>query len=153
MVGDWSTGGTPLKEPPKKFMLTTCMSKSYNVYALAQTQPCEWVMKPDRDQEDIPRLSNKEGVVLELLVCNRQQEMYGLELMEKSGERLKRGTIYVTLSRMEEKGYVSSRQETEHPSRPGIPRRLYRLTGYGMRVYSAWSLVRDQLFGVAGHTI
>lgn len=110
-------------------------------------------MKRDNDQDNIPRLSNKESVVLELLIGNPTQEMYGLELMEKSGERLKRGTIYVTLGRMEDKGFVSSRQETEHPSRPGVPRRLYRPTGYGMRVYSAWSQVRDQLFRVAGHTI
>lgn len=103
-------------------------------------------MKRNNDQENIPRLSNKESVVLELLIGAHTQEMYGLELMEKSQARLKRGTIYVTLSRMEDKGYVSSRQETEHPSRPGIPRRLYRLTGYGMRVYSAWSQFRHQLF-------
>jgi PadR family transcriptional regulator, regulatory protein PadR len=110
-------------------------------------------MKREDDQDSIPRLSNKESIVLELLIDNPMQEMYGLELMEKSGERLKRGTIYVTLGRMEDKGFVSSRQETEHPSRPGVPRRLYRPTGYGMRVYAAWSQVRDQRFRFADHPI
>jgi DNA-binding PadR family transcriptional regulator len=70
--------------------------------------------------------------------------MYGLELVGKSDERLKRGTIYVTLGRMQEKGFIDSRQEAEDPSRPGIPRRLYKPTGYGMRVYAAWKNAREQ---------
>ena len=32
--------------------------------------------------------------------------MYGLELVTESEGALKRGTVYVTLGRLEEKGYV-----------------------------------------------
>jgi DNA-binding PadR family transcriptional regulator len=92
----------------------------------------------------IPRLSNKELLVLELLIANHTREMYGLELVAKSDERLKRGTIYVTLGRMQEKGVIDSRQEAEDPARPGIPRRLYKPTGYGMRVYETWRNAREQ---------
>jgi DNA-binding PadR family transcriptional regulator len=35
----------------------------------------------------------------------RHQELYGLQLVAASRGRLKRGTVYVTLRRMEEKGY------------------------------------------------
>jgi DNA-binding PadR family transcriptional regulator len=102
-------------------------------------------MKRQPEEDTIPTLSTKERLVLELLTGKPNSEMYGLELVEKSGGSLKRGTIYVTLGRMEDKGFVTSRQEIEDASRPGIPRRLYRLTGYGMRVYSAWAHVRSQL--------
>jgi PadR family transcriptional regulator PadR len=78
---------------------------------------------------DFPRLSRKEAEVLRLLITNG--EMYGLEMVNNSPE-LKRGTIYVTLSRMEEKGYVSSRKEDVQPG-DGPPRRCYVATGLGER--------------------
>lgn len=104
------------------------------------------IMRQKDEQDSIPRLSSKERLVLELLMNKSTSEMYGLEFVDMSGNRLKRGTIYVTLSRMEEKGFLTSRQENEDRTRPGIPRRLYRPTGYGMRVYSAWAEVRKELF-------
>jgi PadR family transcriptional regulator len=56
-----------------------------------------------------------------------------------SRRRLKRGTIYVTLGRMEEKGYISSRLDDPPPEAGGWPRRLYKPTGLGRRVLSAWT--------------
>lgn len=83
---------------------------------------------------DIPRLSSKEAEILRLLIANG--EMYGLQLVNTS-DSLKRGTIYVTLGRMAEKGYVESREEEESTARRG-PRRLYWVTGHGARVFRAW---------------
>ena len=81
-----------------------------------------------------PRLpSGKELIVLELLSGKR--EMYGLEMV-KASSRLVRGTVYVLLSRMEDKGYVSSRQEKEE-TQAGLPRRLYAITGLGQRALFA----------------
>lgn len=80
-----------------------------------------------------PRLSEKEAEVLRLLISNG--EMYGLELVRESG-RLARGTVYVTLSRMEEKGFVTSRLESVLPG-DGPPRRRYTPTGLGIRAYRA----------------
>ncbi|HEX6750021.1 MAG TPA: helix-turn-helix transcriptional regulator [Longimicrobium sp.] len=82
---------------------------------------------------DIPRLSAKEAEILRLLIANG--EMYGLELVNAS-ERLKRGTVYVTLGRMSEKGFVDSRQE-ELGIGDGPPKRLYRITGLGARALHA----------------
>jgi PadR family transcriptional regulator PadR len=81
----------------------------------------------------IPRLSAKEAEVLRLLIAN--SEMYGLEMVQRS-TLLKRGTIYVTLSRMVDKGYVESRLEEVSPG-DGPPRRLYKATGLGVRAYLA----------------
>ena len=72
-------------------------------------------------------------------------ERYGLELVDASGGRLKRGSIYVTLGRMEAKGFVASRQEDRAPGAIGLPRRLYRPTPYGLKVRDAYRLLRDAL--------
>src|SRR5262249_54843597 len=82
-------------------------------------------------------LSAKETLILELLV--REGEMYGLQMVAASRRRLKRGTVYVTLGRMEDKGYVPSRQEDAPPGGGGLPRRLYRATPLGRRVLAAWT--------------
>jgi DNA-binding PadR family transcriptional regulator len=71
--------------------------------------------------------------------------MYGLELVRESDGRLKRGSVYVTLNRMEEKGYVAFREEAAAPIEGGMPRPLYRATGQGARVFRAWQLVQRQL--------
>jgi DNA-binding PadR family transcriptional regulator len=87
-----------------------------------------------RDEESIPNLSGKEAVVLEMLLTTGR-ELFGLEMVEASGGLLKRGTVYVTLQRMEEKGLIESRQEARPGAEIGIPRRLYRATGLGARAF------------------
>ena len=72
-------------------------------------------------------------------------ERYGLELVDASRGRLKRGSVYVTLGRMEAKGFVASRQEDRAPGAIGLPRRLYRPTAYGLKVRDAYRLLRDAL--------
>jgi DNA-binding PadR family transcriptional regulator len=91
----------------------------------------------------VPSLSAKEALVLELLLDNPTREMYGLEMVVNSGNHIKRGTVYVTLDRMEDKGYVKSRQEDPQPNASGIPRRLYRVTGYGQKVFEIWQIARE----------
>jgi|HubBroStandDraft_6_1064221.scaffolds.fasta_scaffold157273_2 DNA-binding PadR family transcriptional regulator len=96
-----------------------------------------------REEEKIPSLSGKEALVLDLLFNKATTGMYGLELVHVSANRLKRGTVYVTLSRMEEKGYVESWQEEPRPDAAGLPRRLYRVSGYGQKVYHAYQQARE----------
>ena len=91
-----------------------------------------------------PRLSAVESLILELLIAN-DDAMYGLQLVATSRRRLKRGTIYVTLSRMEAKGFVESRQEERPAGAIGLPRRLYRVTPYGLKVHDAYLLLREAL--------
>ena len=87
-------------------------------------------------------LSPKELLVLELL---REQELYGLQLVAASRRRLKRGTVYVTLGRMEEKGYITSTLEAAPAGAGGLPRRIYKATALGRRMLAAWTSGAKQL--------
>lgn len=95
-----------------------------------------------------PRLPSKERLILQMLVLNGP--MYGLQLVETSEGMLKRGTVYVTLGRLEAKGYVESEQEPQAPGAIGLPRRIYRPTGLGERVLRAWSVLVRELAWEAG---
>jgi len=86
---------------------------------------------------DLPRLTGKESLILDLLI-NQAGELYGLQMVNNSDGKLKLGTLYTTLNRMEDKGYIQSRKEAPRPGARGLPRRLYEPTGLGQRVHSAW---------------
>ena len=73
-------------------------------------------------------MSRTESLVLELL---RNRDRYGLELVDDSSGTLKRGSVYVILARMEEKGFVESRQET--PAGEGRRSSSSHLSGDGIR--------------------
>jgi len=93
------------------------------------------------------RLSGIEELILDLLTKARTREMYGLELVEASGAALKRGTIYVTLQRMDEKGLVESRELAKSTEYVGIPRRAYRATTRGERALKAATVIRRIMAG------
>jgi len=86
----------------------------------------------------VKKLSLTEAVIAHLL-RESTVPLFGLELVRRSSSgklKLKKGTIYVTLERMEKKGLVISERETSPPShvKEGdfyIPRRLYTLTSRG----------------------
>jgi DNA-binding PadR family transcriptional regulator len=93
---------------------------------------------------DMPQFSSTERLIVELLV--EHDELFGLRMVELAGGRLKRGTVYVTLGRMVEKGYLDSRQEPLPEGAIGLPRRLYRPTGLAMRVLAAWQAAEASYF-------
>ena len=80
------------------------------------------------------KLSAKEMLILEILSDNGR-EMYGLDIIERSDGKLRRGTVYVWLSRLENSAYVASREETyaEQHYAESLRRRLYRITEDGNR--------------------
>ena len=88
-------------------------------------------------------LPKKERLILEFLTS--VGPMYGLQLVEHSDGALKRGTVYVTLGRMEAKGLVESQQEPLPPGGIGLPRRLYRPTALGERMLRAWTAFTREL--------
>lgn len=90
----------------------------------------------------LPSISATESLLLDLL---EGRERFGLELVDASGGSIKRGSVYVLLSRMEVKGFVESRQEERQPGAIGLPRRLYRATPYGLKVRDAYRLLREAL--------
>jgi len=90
-----------------------------------------------------PTLSAKEYLVLELLIANGPS--YGLQLVSASKGHLKRGTVYVTLGRMEEKGFVESEPDPDAADHLVLPRRIYRPSGYGLKVLEAWEAMQRVL--------
>jgi len=94
----------------------------------------------DRSAATLPR---KERLILELLAS--EGPMYGLQLVERSDGALKRGTVYVTLGRMEAKGLVESQQEAVPHGGIGLPRRIYRPTALGERMLRAWTVFAREL--------
>jgi PadR family transcriptional regulator, regulatory protein PadR len=93
--------------------------------------------------ERIPTLPPKERLILELLQSDGP--LFGLQLVALSQGALKRGTVYVTLGRMEAKGLVASEQESMPAGAIGLPRRFYSPTPLGKRVLRAWDLVVSEL--------
>jgi len=59
-----------------------------------------------------------------------------LQLIEASGGKLKRGTIYVMLGRLEEKGFVKS-SVLGNIGHAGLPRPIYKITALGERALLA----------------
>ena len=90
--------------------------------------------------KDFPRLSAKTALILEMLAERRKA--YGLELVDSSAGRLKRGSIYVMLNRTEDQNLISSWLEDAPEGRKGPPRRLYKITGQGERALNAYQLAK-----------
>lgn len=92
----------------------------------------------------VVKLSPAEAVIAQLLRQSKAP-LFGLELVRRSPEgklKLKKGTVYVTLERMEKKELLTSELETSRPAhlKEGafyIPRRLYRLTPKGKQALTA----------------
>ena len=76
--------------------------------------------------------TNREAVILDLLVSG---EKYGRELnreyANRTGKGMPAGSLYTTLQRMEDKGFIRSRHGEPVPERGGHPRRYFRITGAG----------------------
>lgn len=81
-------------------------------------------------------LAKSEAVILDLLAS--RGTLYGLQLVEFSSGALKRGGVYVTLGRMEEKGLVTSAAAESG-------RRLYEPTALGLRSLVAARILHGDL--------
>jgi DNA-binding PadR family transcriptional regulator len=74
--------------------------------------------------------------MLLLAVMRLEENAYGVRLMEEFeatiGRRVSRGSVYVTLDRLEEKGWLTSEMSTARPERGGRPRRIVSVTPEGL---------------------
>jgi hypothetical protein len=135
-VSKWSDGTAP--RACNKSRLTTTRSGHLESSRLTVILTlCKTAAVP-RTTASPPTLSPKELLILELL--SSAEEMYGLELVAASGGALKRGTVYVTLGRMEDKGYVVSRLDSAPRVAGGLPRRVYAPTPLGREVLAVWTM-------------
>jgi len=85
-----------------------------------------------------PFSARTELLILSLLQ-NESADTYALALVKAAGGKLKRGTIYITLGRLEEKNLIEV-VAVPHFRHTGLPRSQYRLTGLGRRVLAAADL-------------
>jgi DNA-binding PadR family transcriptional regulator len=81
--------------------------------------------------------------VLELLT--ERGSLYGLELVALSNGGLKRGTVYVTLGRMQDRGLVRPLDDKSPESHAGLPRPKYRITAAGARALVAAQAIQGML--------
>lgn len=112
-------------------------AESENRSPLTSTLTLSKLALMSRTDHPLPTLSAKERIVLDLLAVEGQ--MYGLQLVTQSGGRLKRGTVYVTLGRMQQKGLIDADAEKLSDDSGLVPRRMYRATPFGLRVLQAWT--------------
>jgi DNA-binding PadR family transcriptional regulator len=88
-----------------------------------------------RGTRDLPPLGDFELLVL-LAILRVEGDAYGStilkELHERAGRHVSRGALYVTLDRLEAKGYVNSRTGDPAPARGGRPRRYYTVRPTGL---------------------
>ena len=99
--------------------------------------------------------TEKDLLILQFLAekserCDAEKSMYGQEMVNASNGKLKRGTVYVYLHRLEGEGYIVSHLCVETLAVIGPPRRIYWLTTKGKKVIAAWqefrSVVAQTLF-------
>lgn len=77
-------------------------------------------------------ITDTEVIILNLLMHHGDQ--YGLELVRSSDGALKRGTVYVLLSRIQDKGLVESKLVSPKEGERGPARRQFSITGLGQQV-------------------
>ena len=81
-------------------------------------------------------LGEFEQLVL-LAIAHLGDDAYGIPIVEeierRTGRSASRGSVYVVLRRLEEKGFVSSWMSDPTPERGGKARRLVKLTAGGAR--------------------
>jgi PadR family transcriptional regulator, regulatory protein PadR len=84
---------------------------------------------------DHPALGEFELLVL-LAILQAGDDAYGTTILEelhrRADRRIARGALYVTLDRLEAKGYVASRTGEPAPGRGGRPRRYYTVRPVGV---------------------
>jgi DNA-binding PadR family transcriptional regulator len=55
------------------------------------------------------------------------------EIATRTGRRVSRGSVYITLDRLEDKGLLVSRLDDATRARGGHPKRLFRVTPVGLK--------------------
>jgi PadR family transcriptional regulator PadR len=81
-----------------------------------------------------PTLGELEQLVL-LALLHLGDDAYGVsvqdELKQRAGRRTTLGTVYTTLGRLEDKGYVTTRLGEPTPARGGRRKKHYQVTAAG----------------------
>jgi len=94
-------------------------------------------------------LGDFEQMVL-LAIVHLGGEAYGIPIVEeierRTGRSVARAAVYITLRRLEEKGFVSSWMSDPTPERGGKARRYVQLTSDGARALRDARQVADRMW-------
>lgn len=93
-------------------------------------------------------LNQTETAVL-LGILRRHPNAYGVsisdEIQERTGRTVPMASIYLTLERLEAKGYVKSRQGAPSAERGGRAKTMFEITGKGQHALNASLFALDRL--------
>ena len=85
-----------------------------------------------------------------LAIAHLRGEAYGIPIVEeierRTGRRVARAAVYVTLRRLEEKGFVSSWMSDPTPERGGKGRRYVKLEAAGARALREARRAADRMW-------
>jgi DNA-binding PadR family transcriptional regulator len=87
-----------------------------------------------------------EMVVMQILQ-DSPEGLYGLQIVAASKGAISRTSVYVLLSRLQDKGFVKAKRPEKDPEYPGMSRPVYRLTAPGMRVLAAAEAIGLKVVG------
>lgn len=94
-------------------------------------------------------LGEFEEIVL-LTVGILHDEAYGVSIKREIENRLKRnvsvGALQSALKRLEDKGYLRSREGEATEDRAGRPKKYFKTTAYGMKALTHTKRTRDELW-------
>ena len=83
-----------------------------------------------------------------LAILQLRDGAYGVPIWQKledAGRKVSIGSLYVTLDRLEDKGFVSSRLGEATPERGGRAKRYFKIEGAGMQVLEDVQQVRSKM--------
>ncbi len=103
-------------------------------------------------KEKLP--SQREAVILSILLNG---EKYGRQIRDdyeqRTGKKIPFGSLYTTLSRMKEHGYVRSWIGESNSKRGGNRRKYFEMTGTGQRALNSFQLFITNAFENARKTM
>ena len=94
-------------------------------------------------------LGEFQEVVL-LVILSLDDNAYGVtikqEIAAKVNRSISRGALHTALTRLEEKGFITSEQGESNPDRGGRKKRYYSVTNKGIAALHDAKSIRDQLW-------
>lgn len=87
------------------------------------------------------RLNEKSALFLQIIEQSGTL-LCGMEVVQRSGQAIRRGSVFAIASNLESDRYITSHKEEISTS--AIPRRLYAITTTGKIVLRAWEEIHEQ---------
>ena len=96
--------------------------------------------------------TSREAIIMGVLIHG---EKYGREIREeygrRAGKKMPLGSLYVTLDRMDQQGFLKSRFGDTPKGRGGNRRKYFRLTAVGHRALDMYEMMQAAIRGVLGN--